>query len=268
MIRFSCPACGKVYQADDALAGRKSACKKCGAVVVIPENRIQEVLYGTVLPQEKVAEAPQESESHDDFYITHRRKRDARRRLRNIVVVSVGCSIGMICILALVSRRAGPVITNRSPIDSPRLEAPDGVWRSGAAAVRVDHATIWTNLDMMAICVEVSSTDRNRVVTLHSWSNLRREKDRESSQPFARLLDSGGNPCPIRSLNSKDQSELEITFDFWRPATKLHAGRGSGPVTSDKPRIDAIAFDRPAAGAEYVDLDLEAGHVGAQGQRI
>ena len=62
MIRFACPACGKVYKAEDEHAGRKTACKKCGAIVVIPEAAVREVLYGTALPPEGEVEASPEPE--------------------------------------------------------------------------------------------------------------------------------------------------------------------------------------------------------------
>ena len=56
MIRFACPGCGKTYKAADELAGRKTACKSCAAVVLIPERLIQEVLYGIALPPEGVVD--------------------------------------------------------------------------------------------------------------------------------------------------------------------------------------------------------------------
>jgi TM2 domain-containing membrane protein YozV/DNA-directed RNA polymerase subunit RPC12/RpoP len=42
----------KVYKAEDELAGRKSECKECGALVMIPERPITEVLYGISVPSE------------------------------------------------------------------------------------------------------------------------------------------------------------------------------------------------------------------------
>jgi hypothetical protein len=38
MIAFSCEGCGKAFEVDDDLAGRKSRCKKCGAVMRIPSS--------------------------------------------------------------------------------------------------------------------------------------------------------------------------------------------------------------------------------------
>jgi hypothetical protein len=35
-IAFACPQCGSRYQADDAHAGRKGRCKKCGAGMTVP----------------------------------------------------------------------------------------------------------------------------------------------------------------------------------------------------------------------------------------
>lgn len=63
MIRFACPACGKIYKAEDGLAGRKTACKSCHAVVVIPEQPVREVLYGTALPPEGMVESTQEPDA-------------------------------------------------------------------------------------------------------------------------------------------------------------------------------------------------------------
>jgi hypothetical protein len=37
MIRFICPICKKLYKAPDEYAGKKTACKQCGAVLAIPE---------------------------------------------------------------------------------------------------------------------------------------------------------------------------------------------------------------------------------------
>lgn len=36
MIAFSCAGCGKAFQVDESLAGRRSRCKRCGAVTTIP----------------------------------------------------------------------------------------------------------------------------------------------------------------------------------------------------------------------------------------
>lgn len=62
MIRFACPGCGKVYKAGDELAGRKTSCKHCGAIVVVPESPVREVLYGVALPPDGVVETEPEPE--------------------------------------------------------------------------------------------------------------------------------------------------------------------------------------------------------------
>lgn len=36
MIRFSCPECGKRFQVDEVLAGRRTQCKACGGSLFIP----------------------------------------------------------------------------------------------------------------------------------------------------------------------------------------------------------------------------------------
>gem|GEM_PF-5388169 len=36
MIRFACPKCRKVYQADSEQAGRQTECKSCGSLLLIP----------------------------------------------------------------------------------------------------------------------------------------------------------------------------------------------------------------------------------------
>src|ERR1017187_10118266 len=36
MIAFTCVGCGKFFQADESLAGRRSRCKRCGAVTKVP----------------------------------------------------------------------------------------------------------------------------------------------------------------------------------------------------------------------------------------
>jgi hypothetical protein len=63
MIRFACPGCNKVYSAGDELAGRKTSCKQCGAIVVVPQAPIREVLYGVALPPEGVVEATPEPDA-------------------------------------------------------------------------------------------------------------------------------------------------------------------------------------------------------------
>jgi hypothetical protein len=62
MIRFACPACGKVYNASDDQAGKKSVCKKCDAVVLIPNQPVKVVLYGKVLPPEGMVDPDPEPE--------------------------------------------------------------------------------------------------------------------------------------------------------------------------------------------------------------
>jgi hypothetical protein len=71
MIRFTCPACRKVYKAGDDLAGRKMACKQCAAILLVPEPVVQEVLYGVSLPPDDVVE-PAEV---DDYPRPSRRRR-------------------------------------------------------------------------------------------------------------------------------------------------------------------------------------------------
>src|SRR5438105_1747045 len=57
-VKFPCPTCGKVYKAAAADAGRRTKCKQCGAVVVIPEGTFPEPVYGVLLPPADAAEAP------------------------------------------------------------------------------------------------------------------------------------------------------------------------------------------------------------------
>jgi hypothetical protein len=54
-IRFACPNCSTVYKTTDEHAGRKTVCKQCGAVVVIPEP-VREVVYGVPLPPDGAVE--------------------------------------------------------------------------------------------------------------------------------------------------------------------------------------------------------------------
>src|SRR5437899_1437408 len=67
MIRFACPTCKKVYKAPDEHAGRKTVCKKCDAVVIIPTQPVREMVYGVPLPPEPATDqttaAPVEQES-------------------------------------------------------------------------------------------------------------------------------------------------------------------------------------------------------------
>jgi|GEM_PF-369149 len=65
MIRFACPVCGKVYKAQSGQAGRRTECKKCGALVAIPERPVREIHYGIALPPPEgvgvVEDAPADS---------------------------------------------------------------------------------------------------------------------------------------------------------------------------------------------------------------
>lgn len=56
MIRFACPSCGKVYKAPDENAGRKTVCKQCNALVVIPDQAVREVVQGVPLPTNPAGE--------------------------------------------------------------------------------------------------------------------------------------------------------------------------------------------------------------------
>ena len=80
MIRFSCPGCNKVYKTGDELAGRKTSCKQCGAIVLVPEVPIQEVLYGMALPPEGVVEATPEPDPEPPQIVTPQTSWQARTR--------------------------------------------------------------------------------------------------------------------------------------------------------------------------------------------
>lgn len=49
-LRFRCPACHKLYKAVSTDAGKKTVCKKCAAVVVIPDPLSPKPLRGVPLP--------------------------------------------------------------------------------------------------------------------------------------------------------------------------------------------------------------------------
>jgi preprotein translocase subunit Sss1 len=53
MISFACEGCGRAFQADDSLAGRKSRCKSCGASTRIPPP---EPVLATLLGPRQVSE--------------------------------------------------------------------------------------------------------------------------------------------------------------------------------------------------------------------
>jgi hypothetical protein len=56
MIEFSCEGCGKSFEVDDSLAGRRSRCKQCGAVTRIPASEpVLEVLAPLPLPVPEAA---------------------------------------------------------------------------------------------------------------------------------------------------------------------------------------------------------------------
>lgn len=58
MIRFGCPNCGKVYEAEENQASKEVICKKCDSIVLVPANKIREVLYGTTLPSGGIDRPP------------------------------------------------------------------------------------------------------------------------------------------------------------------------------------------------------------------
>ena len=84
MIRFACPACGKVYKAGLELAGRKSICKTCSAVVVIPERPVQEILYGVALPPEGTVEPTPEPEPEPEPQPPKSKRKKKRPRLEEV----------------------------------------------------------------------------------------------------------------------------------------------------------------------------------------
>lgn len=49
-LRFKCPACHKVYKANSADAGKKMLCKRCGAVLLIPDAPVSESTHGIPSP--------------------------------------------------------------------------------------------------------------------------------------------------------------------------------------------------------------------------
>ena len=93
MIRFSCPICGKVYKASDDIAGRKTSCKKCGAIVVIPGQPIRVIQYGVALPDNGVVtaepdSADSESDKWDDALNRRSNPRRSGRRCRRSGLVN------------------------------------------------------------------------------------------------------------------------------------------------------------------------------------
>lgn len=50
MIRFACPLCSKEYSATFDSAGQRQDCIQCGAIVIIPEKTLREIVHGIELP--------------------------------------------------------------------------------------------------------------------------------------------------------------------------------------------------------------------------
>jgi hypothetical protein len=72
MIAFQCERCAKLFHVEDGLAGRRSRCKQCGAVMTIPSAAAIPLLE--ISPNAPVAEIPRPRRT------APRRKRAAGRR--------------------------------------------------------------------------------------------------------------------------------------------------------------------------------------------
>ena len=68
MIGFQCPDCGSQYQAKDELGGKKTKCRKCGALIAIPVPEAEEEAVEEVVPvrRRKEIDDYDDDDAYDD----------------------------------------------------------------------------------------------------------------------------------------------------------------------------------------------------------
>jgi hypothetical protein len=117
MIRFACPVCNKVYKAPGILAGKKTICKKCKSIVLVPAGPASVPLQGIPLPsdpprvvnytpsslppdsQEAAAYEQDDSETEvvqsDGEEPDYRQLRRRQRRVRKLKSLGVASGVGL-----------------------------------------------------------------------------------------------------------------------------------------------------------------------------
>lgn len=98
MIAFTCGGCGKLFQVDESLAGRRFRCKKCGTVATIPST--------AVLP---LLEVPAAAASAAEASGPRARRKRKRAGIGRDGWISLGAGFGL-AVVALVIPLVGFVI--------------------------------------------------------------------------------------------------------------------------------------------------------------
>lgn len=106
------------------------------------------------------------------------------------------------------------------------------------------------NKEHMIVTVRVASTNESKVVSFKGWDGKQ-----------AKAVDSKGNALPHLPIGPQLQSDFQKAI---KEKFGDDAGFGSGAAYHDRPRFVILGFNKPAAIAEYVDIDLDGESVGTR----
>ncbi len=135
-----------------------------------------------------------------------------------------------------------------------RVVSTEGDWEAGPVTVQVTGASIVDEDVMLIVAVKVA--DPKEKVTFRSW------RDPLLGRAKVRLADNNGTVYHPKGYDLLADGLLAGAVKE-RFGGKL--GIGTGPVYSNQPRGDVLLFEKPTPAAEYLDLDLDATHVGQRG---
>jgi hypothetical protein len=118
----------------------------------------------------------------------------------------------------------------------------------GKVTVQILGAEVISREDML-IGVGLKNADENRKLEYVSWGEV----------GTSQMADEKGNSYRQRRLSFELEHETKKQF-----ADKFgeKMGFGGGPVYSDRPRGDALAFERPVDTAKYISLELSGENIG------
>lgn len=138
--------------------------------------------------------------------------------------------------------------------ENRRVMVPDEIWDAGPASVQIAGASVHDE-DLLVIVV-VKVADPKAKVTFRSW------RDPLLGGTKVRLVDDNGTQYRPQGF---DLAADGFVVGQVRQQLAGKIGMGSGAVYSNQPRGDLLLFEKPTPAAEYLDLDLDASHVGQRG---
>jgi len=264
MIRFACPVCYKIYKSPEALAGKKTICKKCKCVVLIPAGPAPEAVPGvsivaptpsSLLPASQGATVDEmnESASEDSGDPLVRRRRQRRMKSLKTIAGLVGIS----SLVVVTGILLFPSLRDRHRDPSPEASASNGRGETpNKPGVPESHPGLGANVQTL-IPQSTLGYGHTMPASVLSFS------------PNGRLLASAGLDGTIRVWDLKNGSNLisvagtakRLTFS---PDGRLLASTGGfdgiklWDITTGKNVANLNALPLPGEGQDVCSMSFSS----------